>query len=80
VREPVITVNGQPLTIGQAMAVRVAVTDFHGQMQDPDALGTDEHGWRMVEAYKTRLDEVLKLMLPNAVPGVVKRLLGGTHG
>lgn len=79
--EAAITINGHVLTEGQSMALRVAVTDFYSQMQNPEALGTDEHGLRMVEGYRARLYEVLRQIGPTTpTPGVIKRLLGGSHG
>lgn len=62
-REPLITVNGEPLSFGQSMAVRVAVTSYYAAMAtDPIALGDDEHGRVMVQAYGDRLGEVIRLM------------------
>ena len=61
--EPHITINGRELTTGQAMAVRVAITGFYEEMNDPKALGDDEHGRFMVEQYRNRLSEVLHLVL-----------------
>lgn len=61
--EPTITINQQMLTKGQAMAVRVAITNMHAEMADQTALGDDEHGRAMVKAYRERLDEVLKIIL-----------------
>jgi hypothetical protein len=40
-RESDITVNGSKLTIGQSMAVRVAIADFFSLMHQPDVLGED---------------------------------------
>jgi len=60
--EPVITINGRPLIESQAMAVRVAIMAYHQEMADPLALGDDEHGKRMTEAYRDRLGEVLSVM------------------
>ena len=60
--EPVITINGRPLIEAQAMAVRVAILAYHQEMADPLALGDDEHGKRMTEAYRDRLGEVLSIM------------------
>lgn len=62
--EPVILINGRRLTDGQAMAVRVAITTFHQEMAEPDALGGDEHGKRMAEGYRDRLTEVLRMLVP----------------
>lgn len=61
--EPKITINGKPLTSGQSMLVRVAVTSFHTEMQEPNALGDDEHGRAMVKGYRERAKEVLDLLL-----------------
>lgn len=59
--EPIITINGRRLTDAQAAAVRVAITSFHADMATPMALGSDEHGIRMTEAYRDRLTEVLEI-------------------
>lgn len=63
--EPSIIINGNTLTNAQAMAVRVAITDFYTDMADPKALGDDEHGIKMATAYHLRLDEVLRMILPS---------------
>lgn len=57
-----ITVNGTPLNSAQSMAVRIALTAFHSDMTQPDALGSDEHGKKMANLYRERLAEVLKLI------------------
>lgn len=61
--EPSIIINGQKLTPAQAMAVRVAITSYHAEMHQPDALGDDEHGQAMAKAYAARLGEVLMIAL-----------------
>jgi hypothetical protein len=61
--EPHITINGRELTTGQALAVRVAITSFHAEMSESNALGDDEHGRFMTEHYRDRLSEVLRLVL-----------------
>lgn len=58
-QEPSITINGTPLSKGQAMLVRVALSGF-----DPDC-GDDEHGRLMTAAYRARLSEVLALIIPS---------------
>ena len=63
--EPTITINGHVLTVGQAMAVRVAITDFYEAMSSKFALGDDDHGLKMTEAYRLRIREVLKMILPS---------------
>lgn len=62
--EPNIIINGQALTEAQAMAVRVAITNFHAETADMHALGTDQHGIEMCTAYHLRLSEVVKLIVP----------------
>lgn len=64
--EPDITINGTPLSQGQAMTVRVACGDFYMGLNSPVALGDDEHGHRMRKAYRERLKEVLQLMTATA--------------
>lgn len=61
--EPLITISGRQLTEAQAMAVRVAITAYHQEMADPVALGDDEDGRRMTEAYRDRLTEVLQIIV-----------------
>lgn len=63
-----ITINGTRLGVGQAMALRVAAAGFFEEMKNPEALGPDEHGRRMVELYRQRLGEVLSLMLDRKNP------------
>lgn len=58
-----ITINGTKLSFGQAMALRVAATDFHKQMAQLDALGSDENGRGIAKGYSDRLAEVLALMI-----------------
>jgi len=59
-----IVINGTPLHRSQAMAVRVALTSYHDEMSNPDFLGPDEMGRQMTAAYRARIGEVLKLLLP----------------
>jgi hypothetical protein len=61
--EASITINDRQLSTAQAMAVRVAVSDFYAEMQDPDALGDDEHGRAMTKAYRERIAEVIEFMV-----------------
>jgi hypothetical protein len=58
--EPEITINGHPLTVGQAMTVRVAVSSFSMQLQDPafrEALGP------IAGAYSDRLSEIIHIIM-----------------
>jgi hypothetical protein len=55
--EPHITINGQPLTVGQAMTVRVAIGEFLLTLQDEDFL----HDLGAIGPhYKERLIEIAK--------------------
>ena len=58
-KEPEISIYGQPVTYAQAMAIRVAVTDFYIQAGDPDMLGDDDQRRALTAAYRARLKEVL---------------------
>jgi hypothetical protein len=60
--EPQIIINGQMLTEGQAMTVRVAVGYFHSSLSEL-GLGDDEHGKTMTTHYRNRLREVSALMI-----------------
>lgn len=64
-REPDITINGTPLSFGQAMALRVAASAYLMEMSNPDALGDDEQGRAIAKGYNERLGEVIKLMIPD---------------
>lgn len=63
ISEAEVTINGQRLSEGQVMALRVAASIYWENMQDENALGDDEHGRRMVLAYRDRLAEILRLMI-----------------
>lgn len=59
---PVITINGQQLTEAQATTVRVAVSSFMHDMEEPEALGKDETGKSITAGYVDRCREVIGLM------------------
>lgn len=59
--EPVITINGTTLSVGQAMTLRVAIGSFAMSLH-ADGLGDDEHGRMMVEGYLARAHEIAVLM------------------
>lgn len=61
-REPVITINGVTLSEGQAMAVRVACSNFDGWLVG-NTLGEDDK--ELHQNYRERLAEVFKLVLRN---------------
>lgn len=54
--KPIITINGQQLTNGQAAMLRVAVTGFDCEC------GDDAHGMRMREQYTARKNEVVAML------------------
>ncbi len=56
-----ITINGTRLTEGQAMTVRVALSDLAASLF-AGGLGDDEHGKRMTDGYQKRLTEIFALM------------------
>jgi hypothetical protein len=60
--EPDISINGHQLSSSQAMAVRVAINDLFQWTNDPAIFGSDECGRAMNEAYRNRLDEVMRMM------------------
>ena len=50
--EPTVTVSGQRLSDGEVMTIRVALNSFISDMQQPNALGGDEHGKAMASGYQ----------------------------
>jgi len=62
-RETPITINGQPLSEGQAMSVRVAVEAYLVEMSQEGALGEDERGEGIRQGYLGRLTEVRTLLM-----------------
>jgi hypothetical protein len=58
-----VIVNGQVLTDAESECLRAAVTAFHSEMSEDDALGTDEHGRRMTLAYRGAMERILALIL-----------------
>lgn len=64
--EATVVINGRKLTQPQSMALRCAVAHMLFDMQDPLALGDDEHGRAMVKGYQFRLGEVQELIFRKA--------------
>lgn len=61
--EPLIVINGHALDGAQALAVRVAISNWFAELSfDPKSLGDDEHGLAMTKLYMARLGEVLVIM------------------
>ena len=61
VKEPAITINGERLTVGQAMTCRVALTSWLWDL-DEHGLGDDEHGQKMAAAYRENAKLILAMM------------------
>ena len=62
--EPEITINGTKISEAQAMALRVSVGwALIDLTQDSYALGHDQEGMNLREAYIARLHEVQRLMM-----------------
>jgi hypothetical protein len=61
--EPKITINGQQLTDGQVVTLRVAIESFATDISEK-GLGNDTHGKAMARAYLERISEIRKLILP----------------
>lgn len=60
--EPDIIINGQVLSPGQAMTLRVALSGFLSNMRD-EGLGDDDTGKSIAAGYLARGAEVEALML-----------------
>ena len=56
-----MTINGRELSIGEAMAVRVAVEAFATQLAD-EGLGTDEMGKQLTAGYLRNIDTIRRKM------------------
>ncbi|MDE1179488.1 hypothetical protein [Paraburkholderia sp.] len=59
---PAVSINGEFITHGEVECLRAAVTSFHSEMSDDEALGADEHGRLMTKAYRLAMERVLSLM------------------
>lgn len=66
--EPDITINGVALSVGQAMALRVAASNFLMELGDSESLGPDSLGRELLDGYKARLREILSLMHESDLP------------
>jgi hypothetical protein len=60
---PKFTVNGVALEERQNIAVWVALQSFGSEMENPLALGDDEHGKTMTQHYLNRVREINKIAL-----------------
>lgn len=60
-QESLITINGRELSVGEAMAVRVAVEAFAAQLAD-EGLGTDEMGKQLAAGYMRNINTIRSKM------------------
>ena len=65
--EPEITINGQRLSEGQALTLRVALQNFLSDLREPNALGSDLLGQQIAQNYRNRGGEINRIM--SSVPG-----------
>lgn len=64
--EPTVIVNGQRLSDGEVMTIRVALNSLISDVQQPDTLGVDEHGKVMASLYqKCAQSTLVKMSNPN---------------
>jgi hypothetical protein len=60
--EPVITIWGHELPIGQCMTVRVALESFYSSLEG-DGLGDNPMGKKMTKSYKENIELIRHLIL-----------------
>jgi len=60
---PKITINGVELTQGQALTIHAALQSYAGDMSKKNALGKDEYGEFMRQAYLDRISEINKIYI-----------------
>jgi len=60
--EPIITIWGHELSIGQSMTIRVAIESFASDLME-NGLGDDDLGKRMTEEYMKRIEEIRELII-----------------
>lgn len=61
-KESTITINGKPLTMAQAMTIRVAVGTLAMSLMDDEALGDDSTGLAITQGYRGAIGDIYKLM------------------
>ena len=62
IKEASVLIDGTPLSVGQVMTLRVAVTSFLVDINDEGSLGHDEIGEGLRTNYRTAGIELLKLL------------------
>ena len=66
------SINGKELTEGQDTALWVALNHFAVYLDDP--ANREDLGERLAEGYSGRLAELMRIVAPDAVPGVAVRI------
>lgn len=66
--EPLITIWGKELTIGQSMTIRVAIESFALDLSQ-NGLGNDEQGKRIVEGYLKNIEEIRSIIFGELLNG-----------
>jgi hypothetical protein len=61
--EPKITINGEELSVAEAMTVRVAICTFCMEIQDSDVLGDDPIGNGIRQGYLVASRSILQKIL-----------------
>ncbi len=61
-KEADITINGEHLSFGESMTLRVAISMFLGFI-DGEGLGQDASGKALDEAYKMNIRSILRKMM-----------------
>lgn len=59
--EPLITIWGKELSIGQSMTIRVAIESFASELMS-NGIGDDEMGRKLDKAYLQRIKEIRDLI------------------
>ena len=62
--EPQIIINGQQLSVGEALTVRVAIESFATTL-NVEGLGSDAIGESMTGRYLARISDIRKKMYPS---------------
>lgn len=65
--EPIIVINGEPMSTGAAMTLRVALESFAMDLGER-GLGKDDHGLRMTKGYLDQIRVIRIAMFKNQPP------------
>jgi hypothetical protein len=62
--EATVDVNGHRLSVGEVMTIRVALCSLVSDMQQPNAIGDDDHGKAMAIGYVKCAMAILSRLKP----------------